>query len=70
VNKKWPEKLAAQVENKYGQKVRDRIFGDIPPLPLRRERDEAWLRNLVRGVNDLNDVDYLKVVDRNTRHLL
>jgi hypothetical protein len=48
MNKKWLEKLAAQVDDRYGRMVRDRIFGDIPRFPLCYERDGEWVRNFIR----------------------
>ena len=66
-SRKWLEILAAKVEEKYGPKTRDRIFGDIPKLPLDPDKDAEWLHCFIRGINSLNDVDFTHVVMKNTR---
>ena len=64
------EILAAKVEDRYGPKTRDRIFGDIPKLPVCEEKDAAWLQRFVCGINDLNDVDFTNVIMKNMHHIV
>ena len=53
MNKKWLEILSKKVEDKYGVKMRDRIFGDIPRLPINYEVDKKWIHNFIRGIYGL-----------------
>ena len=67
---KFLEILAAKVEGKYGPAVRDRIFGDIPRLPVDSEKDAAWLQRFLCGIHDLNDVDFTAAVKRNMHRVV
>jgi hypothetical protein len=56
---KWLEKLASDIEKKHGKEARDKIFGDIQGVPKKREAEKEWFDNFIRGMDELNDREFL-----------
>ena len=59
MNKKWILELADSIEVKYGEETRDRIFGDIESINYNSNSLSDWFKNLIDGLDKLNDREYL-----------
>jgi hypothetical protein len=70
MNEKWLEILSAKVEDKYGTEMRDRIFGDIPRLPINYDVDKKWIHNFIRGINSLCNRDFANLVMKNVHYIV
>ena len=60
MNKKWIARLAEDVEERHGQSVRKKLFGDIDGIQDDPKFLSAWFENFTRGMDELNDKEFLR----------
>jgi len=60
MNKQWLSCLANDIEKRYGKETRNRIFSDIDSMANTSEYLSAWFENLINGLDELNDKEFLQ----------
>ena len=59
MNKSWIQRLASDIEAKYGKEAKERIFGDTSNVKG-KEATALWFDNMTTGMDSLNDKEFLR----------
>jgi len=55
----WLEKIASDVEAKYGYETRNRIFGDLSKIKDDHDSLKTWFGQFIYGMDNLKDKSFL-----------
>jgi len=58
----WLEKIASDVEAKYGSEIRGRVFGDLSKINDDHDSIKTWFERFISGMDKLNDKSFLTSV--------